>query len=119
MARVFTGSVPLAGGNRDDLVGRPREGMRAALEEAGLDAKAAKLRGKQIWPWIYHRGVTEFDAMTDIAKAMRPWLTVRLTVGGRTGAGARLSNDGTSDWLPAAADGRQYARSAERAVGQR
>src|SRR3546814_3635175 len=74
-------TVPLRGGNRVDLVGLTREGIRAALEEAGLDAKAAKLRGKQIWHWIYHRGVTEFDAMTDIAKAMRPWLTERFIVG--------------------------------------
>src|SRR3546814_18794561 len=78
---VITGTVPLRGGNRVDLVGLTREGIRAALEEAGLDAKAAKLRGKQIWHWIYPRGVTEFDAMTDIAKAMRPRLPERFLVG--------------------------------------
>src|SRR3546814_15414163 len=54
---VITGTVPLRGGNRIDLVGLTREGIRGALEEAGLDAKAAKLRGQQLWHWIYHRGV--------------------------------------------------------------
>ena len=31
--------------------------------------------------WLYHRGVTEFDAMTDIAKTMRPWLAERFVIG--------------------------------------
>ncbi|HMO75940.1 MAG TPA: 23S rRNA (adenine(2503)-C(2))-methyltransferase RlmN [Sphingopyxis sp.] len=105
---VTTGTVPLRGGNRIDLVGLTREGIRAALEAAGLDAKAAKLRGKQIWHWIYHRGVTEFDAMTDIAKTMRPWLTDRFIVGRPTVVTAQVSNDGTRKWLLAAADGQEY-----------
>ncbi|MGV1684079.1 23S rRNA (adenine(2503)-C(2))-methyltransferase RlmN [Sphingopyxis sp. NJF-3] len=105
---VITGTVPLRGGNRVDLVGLTREGIRAVLEEAGLDAKAAKLRGKQVWHWIYHRGVTEFEAMTDIAKAMRPWLTERFIVGRPTVVTAQVSNDGTRKWLLAAADGQEY-----------
>ena len=105
---VTTGTVPLRGGNRIDLVGLTREGIRAALEAAGLDARAAKLRGKQIWHWIYHRGVTEFDAMTDIAKTMRPWLTDRFIVGRPTVVTAQVSNDGTRKWLLAAADGQEY-----------
>jgi 23S rRNA (adenine2503-C2)-methyltransferase len=59
---------------RVDLLGLSREQIRAELETAGLDAKQAKLRAKQIFHWLYHRGVTDFDAMTDIAKAQRPWL---------------------------------------------
>ncbi|WP_033074995.1 23S rRNA (adenine(2503)-C(2))-methyltransferase RlmN [Sphingopyxis sp. MWB1] len=105
---VTTGTVPLRGGNRIDLVGLTREEIRARLEEAGLDAKAAKLRSKQIWHWIYHRGVTEFDAMTDIAKTMRPWLTERFIVGRPRVREAQVSNDGTRKWLLAAADGQEY-----------
>src|SRR3546814_10602235 len=105
---VITGTVPLRGGNRIDLVGLTREGIRGAREEAGLDAKAAKLRGKQIWHWSYHRGVTEFDARTDIAKTMRPWLTDRFIVGRPTVREAQLSTDGTRKWLLAAADGQEY-----------
>src|SRR3546814_7353190 len=65
------------------------------LVEAGLDAKAAKLRAKQIWHWIYHRGVTDFEAMTDIAKTMRPWLTDRFIIGRPTVREAQVSSDGT------------------------
>ena len=42
---VTTGTVPLRGGNRIDLVGLTRDAIRAELVEAGLDAKAAKLAG--------------------------------------------------------------------------
>ncbi|MBN8844229.1 MAG: 23S rRNA (adenine(2503)-C(2))-methyltransferase RlmN [Sphingomonadales bacterium] len=105
---VTTGTVPLRGGNRIDLVGLTRDGIRAALEEAGLDTKAAKLRSKQIWHWMYHRGVTDFDAMTDIAKTMRPWLTDRFIVGRPTVVTAQVSTDGTRKWLLAAADGQEY-----------
>src|SRR3546814_19469825 len=69
---VTTGTVPLRGGNRIDLVGLTRDAIGGVLVEAGLDAKAAKLRAKQIWHWIYHRGVPDFEAMTDIAKTMLP-----------------------------------------------
>jgi len=105
---VTTGTVPLRGGNRIDLVGLTRDAIRAELVEAGLDAKGAKLRAKQIWHWIYHRGVTDFEAMTDIAKAMRPWLTDRYIIGRPTVRQAQVSSDGTRKWLLAAADGQEY-----------
>ena len=105
---VTTGTVPLRGGNRIDLVGLTRDAIRAELVEAGLDAKGAKLRAKQIWHWIYHRGVTDFEAMTDIAKPMRPWLTDRYIIGRPTVREAQVSNDGTRKWLLAAADGQEY-----------
>ena len=105
---VTTGTVPLRGGNRIDLVGLTRDAIRAELVEAGLDAKTAKLRAKQIWHWIYHRGVTDFEAMTDIAKSMRPWLTDRYIIGRPTVREAQVSNDGTRKWLLAAADGQEY-----------
>ena len=63
--------TPRADG-RIDLLGLPRPRIAELFAEAGLDAKAAKLRAKQVFHWLYHRGVTEFEAMTDIAKTMRP-----------------------------------------------
>jgi 23S rRNA (adenine2503-C2)-methyltransferase len=52
---------------RVELVGLPKDKIRTALEKAGLDARQAKLRAKQLWHWIYNRGVTDFSAMTDFA----------------------------------------------------
>ena len=42
--------------------------IKQLFEETQLDAKAAKLRSKQIFHWIYHRGAVSFDVMTDISK---------------------------------------------------
>ena len=47
-----------------NLVGLTREAMRAALIDAGVPEKQAKMRVGQIWQWIYQWGVRDFDAMT-------------------------------------------------------
>jgi 23S rRNA (adenine2503-C2)-methyltransferase len=91
-----------------DLLGLPRETIRAELERAGLDAKQAKLRAKQLWHWIYHRGETDFAAMTDIAKTMRPWLAEHFVIARPEVVTAQTSSDGTRKWLLATADGHEY-----------
>ena len=63
-----------------ELIGLARDGIRAALEAAGLDPRQAKLRAKQLWHWIYHRGASDFAAMTDIAKTQQPWLMTRFAI---------------------------------------
>ena len=84
---------------RHDLTGLPRPAIASLFEAAGLDAKAAKLRAKQVFHWIYHRGVTDFAAMTDIAKTMRPWLAERFVIGRPEVVEAQHSSDGTRKWL--------------------
>jgi 23S rRNA (adenine2503-C2)-methyltransferase len=99
--------TPRADG-RVDLIGLPRPRIRELLEEAGLDAKAAKLRAKQVFHWLYHRGVTDFEAMTDIAKPMRPWLAERFVIGRPEVVEAQHSTDGTRKWLLRTADGHDF-----------
>jgi 23S rRNA (adenine2503-C2)-methyltransferase len=93
---------------RIDLVGLPRDSIRAALENAGLELKQAKLRAKQIWHWIYNRGATEFSVMTDIAKAQHPWLAERFIVGRPEVVEAQVSTDGTRKWLLRSPDAQDY-----------
>jgi 23S rRNA (adenine2503-C2)-methyltransferase len=93
---------------RVDLLGLPRKAIAALFEAAGLDAKAAKLRAKQVFHWLYHRGVTDFEAMTDIAKTMRPWLAERFVVGRPEVVLAQHSSDGTRKWLLRTADGHEF-----------
>jgi len=93
---------------RIDLMGLSREEIRALLAEAGLDAKQAKLRAKQLFHWTYHRGVTDFDAMTDIAKTMRPWLAERFVIGRPEVVEAQISSDGTRKWLLRTADAHDF-----------
>ena len=93
---------------RIDLIGLPRARIAELLAEAGLDAKASKLRAKQVFHWLYHRGVTEFEAMTDIAKTMRPWLATRFVIGRPQIVEAQHSVDGTRKWLLRTADSHDF-----------
>ena len=93
---------------RVDLVGLSKAELREALLAAGMDAKQAKLRAKQIWHWIYNRGATDFTAMTDIAKAQHPWLVERFVVGRPEVIEAQVSTDGTRKWLLRGPDGQDY-----------
>ncbi|MBB3764680.1 23S rRNA (adenine(2503)-C(2))-methyltransferase RlmN [Sphingomicrobium lutaoense] len=100
-------AVARADGKRN-LVGLSKAEMRALLAEAGMPEKQAKLRAKQIWHWIYNRGATEFSAMTDIAKAQRPWLEEHFTIERPAVVEAQVSTDGTRKWLLRTADGHDF-----------
>tara|TARA_A100001391_G_scaffold114041_4_gene76867 strand:+ start:28711 stop:29967 length:1257 start_codon:yes stop_codon:yes gene_type:complete len=99
--------TPRADG-RADLIGLPKKRIAELFAEAGLDAKQAKLRAKQVFHWLYHRGVTEFAAMTDIAKTMRPWLAERFVIGRPNVVEAQVSSDGTRKWLLQTDDGHEF-----------
>ena len=91
-----------------ELIGLARDGIRAALEAAGLDSRQAKLRAKQLWHWIYHRGASDFAAMTDIAKTQQPWLMTRFAITRPAVVEAQVSTDGTRKWLLQTHDGHDY-----------
>ena len=93
---------------RVDLVGLSREAIRDALAEAGLDARQAKLRAKQIWHQIYNRGATEFEAMSDIAKPQRAWFAERFRIGRPEVVEHLVSTDGTRKWLLRTPDGNDF-----------
>ena len=93
---------------RVDLMGLPKARILELFAEAGLDPKQAKLRSKQVYHWLYHRGATDFAQMTDISKAMQPWMTERFIVGRPNIVEAQHSTDGTRKWLLKTDDGHEY-----------
>ena len=99
--------TPRADG-RVDLLGLSRQRIGRLFTEAGLDERQAKLRSKQVFHWIYHRGETEFEAMTDISKSLRIWLEERFVVGRPNVVEAQHSNDGTRKWLLRTEDGHDF-----------
>ncbi len=99
--------TPRADG-RVDLLGLTTKGIAALFERAGLDAKAAKLRARQVFHWIYHRGISDFEVMTDIAKTMRPWLAERFVIGRPEIVLAQHSSDCTRKWLLRTDDGHEF-----------
>ncbi|MBA3666830.1 MAG: 23S rRNA (adenine(2503)-C(2))-methyltransferase RlmN [Sphingomonas sp.] len=104
--------VPRAASPRADgkveLIGLSRDAIRAELEAAGFEPKQARLRSKQIWHWIYNRGVSDFAAMTDIAKAQSPRLAERFAITRPIVVEAQVSTDGTRKWLLRTHDGHDF-----------
>ncbi len=86
-----------------NLVGLGREALAAELAAFG----AAPFRARQLWHWIYHRGVGEFAAMTSLAKEFRAALAARYRLDRPRVSRALVSADGTRKWLLAFADGNE------------
>ncbi|WP_109357337.1 23S rRNA (adenine(2503)-C(2))-methyltransferase RlmN [Sphingorhabdus sp. EL138] len=93
---------------RVDLIGLSVAEIRDVLIEAGLDEKQGKLRSKQLFHWMYHRGIDDFSIMTDMSKTLRPWLAQRFVIGRPEIVEAHLSEDGTRKWLLRSADKQDY-----------
>jgi 23S rRNA (adenine2503-C2)-methyltransferase len=89
------------------LVGLTREEIAAALEVAGVPERSRKMRAQQIWGWIYHYGVTNFEAMTNISKDLREELARHFRIGRPEIVEAQLSADGTRKWLLRFDDGNE------------
>ncbi|MBS0562275.1 MAG: 23S rRNA (adenine(2503)-C(2))-methyltransferase RlmN [Proteobacteria bacterium] len=80
---------------RRDLVGLSRAELGAELAEIGEPA----FRAKQVWHWIYHQGVTDFAAMSNIARPLREKLAGRFAIGRPEAATVQTSADETRKWL--------------------
>lgn len=92
-------SAPLAPLNLKDLT---REEIRAfAAKELG----EPPYRGDQIFQWIYRRGATAFDAMSNLSKALRARLAERATLARAAVAADPRSADRTRKLLLRLADG--------------
>ena len=92
----------LADGRRD-LVGLSREEL--ATEIAAIGEKP--FRVKQLWHWIYHQGVTDFAAMSSIARKLQARLAERFVIGRPVAATVQTSTDETRKFLFAFRDGQQ------------
>ncbi len=103
--------VPRAATARADgktaIVGLSRPQLRSALEAAGLDDKAAKLRTSQIWHWVYNRGITDIHAMANVSKEARALIDAHFVVGRPEVTQAQVSSDGTRKWLLRFDDGNE------------
>ena len=98
-------AVPVRADGRIAVVGLTRPELLAALTEAGVPQ--AKMRASQIWHWIYHRGVTEFEAMGNVARETRALLAEKFVVGRPEIVTEQVSEDGTRKWLLRFDDGNE------------
>ncbi|THD64606.1 23S rRNA (adenine(2503)-C(2))-methyltransferase RlmN [Phenylobacterium sp.] len=83
---------------------------RAELAQALIAAEVARpekarMRATQLWRWIHHYGVTDFAAMSDVAKEMRAALAEVFTIARPEVIERQVSKDGTRKWLIRTAPG--------------
>ncbi|MGQ9364747.1 23S rRNA (adenine(2503)-C(2))-methyltransferase RlmN [Azospirillum sp. ST 5-10] len=88
---------------RKNLVGLSRPELEAEMVAFGLE----KFRARQLWHWIYHRGSTDFAAMTTLAKPVRDRLAEAYAVLRPTVVRDLSSTDGTRKWLLRMPDGQE------------
>jgi 23S rRNA (adenine2503-C2)-methyltransferase len=84
---------------RTNLIGLSPAEMHAALIAGGVPEKAAQMRTRQLWNWIYVHGAREFGAMTNLAKDFRAEMAARFVLERPQVMTEQISNDGTRKWL--------------------
>ncbi len=82
-------------GGRVNLIGLSRVELEKTVVSLGLE----KFRAKQIWHWIYHRGVHDFERMTTLAKSVRAELSKKCAIIRPAIIREQLSRDRTRKWL--------------------
>ena len=86
-----------------NLVGLSREQL---LKELKL-INEKPFRAKQLWHWIYHQGITDFDEMTTIGKPLREKLQKNYEIRKPQISLEQTSSDRTRKWLVKLEDGNE------------
>ena len=81
--------------SRVNLLGLTRPELEAWVLERGGKA----FRARQLFHWLYKRGVTDIDAMTDLAKVFREQLKAEACVTLPEIVTRQDSSDGTIKWM--------------------
>jgi 23S rRNA (adenine2503-C2)-methyltransferase len=92
---------------RVNIVGLTRDQLRQALIDAGTPEKQAKMRVGQVWQWVYHWGVRNFAAMSNLAKDYRALLADRFEILLPEIVTRQISEDGTRKYLVRIAGGHE------------
>jgi len=84
---------------KPSLAGLGRAGLSDALRSVGVPDRQTRMRVAQLWGWIYVRGVTSFDQMTDVSKDLRARLAAAYSLDRPEIVSEQVSIDGTRKWL--------------------
>src|SRR5918994_1202430 len=93
----------LAADSRPDLGSMDVAEIEAALEARGHP----RFHARQIFAWIYAKGVTDFDKMTNLSRPLRADLAEHFRIFTPTVVGKETSSDGTVKFLLALEDQRR------------
>ena len=85
--------------NPISLVGQNRKQLAISLAAIGVDQSKVSMRANQLYHWIYVRGVSDFEQMLNLSKALRQSLQQTYTLGRPEIIEEQVSVDGTRKWL--------------------
>jgi 23S rRNA (adenine2503-C2)-methyltransferase len=80
---------------KTNLLGLSRSGLERYFATLG----EKPFRARQLLQWIYQRGVTDFDAMTDLSRSLRERLSAESCIDAPGVMREQRSSDGTIKWL--------------------
>jgi 23S rRNA (adenine2503-C2)-methyltransferase len=86
-----------------NLLGMPQGELEALFADLG----EKPFRARQVLQWMYQRGVTDFEDMTDLSKSLRTRLVERATITLPRVDSEHVSEDGTVKWLFASGSGQR------------
>lgn len=86
---------------KTEIIGLSKEELTQALSDLG----EKPFRAKQIWQWLYFRGVRSFDEMTNLSKDLRLKLSQNFILARPKIITEQISKDKTHKWLLEFADG--------------
>ena len=72
-----------------------RDALAAFCEQLG----EKRFRATQLFRWIHHRGASDFEKMSDLAKSLREKLAGRAVIAAMPVISEQASSDGTIKWL--------------------
>lgn len=94
----FAPPIP-AGADLASLAGLDRAKLGLALTAIGVSERETRMRVNQLWHWIYLRGATSFDDMTNMSKHLRAKLAAHYGLARPQIVVEQVSEDGTRKWL--------------------
>jgi 23S rRNA (adenine2503-C2)-methyltransferase len=81
------------------MIGLTREELAAELAAVGVAERQVRMRVRQLWHWLYVRGVADFSQMFNISKELRATLDEHFTIARPEIVEEQISTDGTRKWL--------------------
>ncbi|WP_048647385.1 23S rRNA (adenine(2503)-C(2))-methyltransferase RlmN [Nitratireductor soli] len=85
--------------DKKSLIGLSRDAMAQALAALGVPERQTRMRVRQLWHWLYVRGVSDFAQMFNISKELRATLDAHFTIARPEIVEEQISQDGTRKWL--------------------
>lgn len=80
---------------KTNIIGLSKTELAEKLKELGLE----KFRSRQVWQWLYQKGVTSFEEMTNLSPKHHALLNEHFVIGYPTISTGQKSTDGTQKWL--------------------